>query len=111
MITKFKDLRKSDKCYWLLKNDEFFNARLYKIGMPIDYIKDYQFRDKTKSYYIGCVRDYDYHIIWNFSSTPYSEGVVNQYEFMNYEYMGEVELIQDDIDKYEMFTNIKKYNI
>ena len=123
MITNFKIFEDiaNKKGYYLVKDDKFFNVRLYKIGMPIEVIKDFnkkfEFKNRENidvdclSYYIGCNVDYNNNVVWNYSSTPYLSGRTSQYEFIGYEYMGEVEINEDDILEYEMLINTKKYNL
>lgn len=100
MITKFKifeNLVKA-KC-WLVKKDNYFNARLYMIGVPIDYMKHFDIPHIYKEVYVG--NDVNGNFSYGYQKFPEEQ----------YQYMGKVDLDNEGIENYEAALTAKKYNI
>jgi len=113
MITNFKIFENdSDKKYWKIKisrveNDsEFIDLQLYKIGMPDKNIKEYEFLHyHNEDAFIGYAA--------NNPKYKYSYTAANDdfFDRNGFEYMGNVEITEEDVAEYEMRKNAKKYNI
>jgi len=117
MITEFKIFESNNKKFWTVKTDGYFLYSLYKIGMPFHRIKTYSYLSKnlySKNLYI----EYDGEL-WTWMKYDYTAGNT-LYAENEHEYMGDVEVTEEDIKKYEddkeiydlqNGTTVKKYNI
>jgi len=117
MIIDFKLFENNnDKKFWRVRVNGYFTTSLYKIGMPIYRIKTYIYimKGNARYIYVGCENDE-----WNYKIYHNTLGK-NRYEEIGYEYMGDVEITEDDIKKYEYDKEIynlqrgntvKKYNL
>jgi hypothetical protein len=101
---KFKNGNYKSKIFWCVANDEYFEIRLFKIGLTIDEIKRKVFiiqRDQkiyNKFFYFGYTKTEPH---WLYA-TEFSKG-----SFDDYNFVGNVEINEDDILKYKL----NKYNI
>lgn len=108
MIIKFKIFESSDKTeskYWIVKNDIFYHARLYKLGIPFNVVENFNLSGIYKVVYVGLHYDIYDKNVWSYSfgdSTFKSE---------NKKFMGKVELTKDDILAYDSVKNGIKYNL
>lgn len=112
MITLFEKFN-NDKKYWIIKNDEYADVRLFKIGMSLDIISKVKVitNKKVEKFFIG-YNPYNgpqEKNKWSYASYQYSD---NHPLYENdYEYMGYVEINKNDIDEYESKITSKKYNL
>ena len=125
MITKFKIFEQSENKYWKILIDDYFFAKLDKIGMPesvqndiyehyCDLVSDSKFVMVGKE---SCGENHwDWH--WDFNQNDkdnfyvdsYYDGILRKNK-EKFEYQGELELTQDEIDKWTFKNNVKNYNL
>jgi len=108
MIIKFKIFESSDKTeykYWIVKNDIFYHARLYKLGIPFNVLENFNISGIYKVVYVGLHYDINDKNVWSYS---FGDKVFRN---ENYEFMGKVELTKDDILAYDSIKNGMKYNL
>jgi len=111
MIINFKIFESdNNKKFWILPNDKLFNVRLYKIGMSIDEIKTFMtdWIKNKKNIYIGFDGK-----TWSYTGCEDIPKISNSnvYNKENYEYMGNIDVTNKDIENYEIIINSKKYNL
>jgi len=112
MITNFKIFESnSDKKYWRIKisknedDSEFIDVQLYKIGMSEKEIKEFAYlHNHFKDVFVG----YNSYSTYYYSYTGANDDFFDR---NGYEYMGRVEITDEDIADYEMRKNTKKYNL
>ena len=106
MITEFKIFESNNgKKFWTVKIDRFFSVRLYKIGMTFNRMKTYLYIKDGGSKYIYVGYDGE---LWTWIKYEYTRGNC-LYEKNEYEYMGDVDVSEDDINKYN--EDIELYHI
>ena len=101
------------KVFWVVDNtDEYFETRLFKIGLSLEDIKKFRYyifknNDENKRhYYLGYnpVRNK-----WSYENYNYTSGS-NFYDAEDYEFMGHVDLTEEDKWNYENSPERKKVN-
>lgn len=117
MIIKFKIFEtKQTQKFWKILTDEYFFIRLDKLGMPekvqndiYEHYCDYN-ENLIKFVMIGKENygydTYDWH--WDFNQDKKENDF---YVGCEYEYQGELELTQDEINDWILKNNAKKYNL
>jgi len=106
MITDFKIFESNnDKKFWTVKTDRFFPVRLYKIGMTFTRMSTYLYimDSGAKDIYVGFDGE-----LYTWIKYDYSRGN-SLYEKNEYEYMGEVDVSDKDVNKYN--EDLKMYNL
>ena len=113
MIIKFKIFENSvnDKKFWIVKNDENLKVRLFKIGMSDETIENIKYNmmneyAKDRYFYVGFEDKHD----WTYCKYNYTS-VSNPFIVDGFEFMGHVNITDDDIYNYKIRKEINKYNL
>jgi len=110
MITNFKifENNKINGQFWKIKNDEFIEVKLYKIGL--DFITLDRFAEVFRTAYY----ENKYYFIGKYLSDRYTyDARQNEifYRKKYFKYLGEPQIDENDIKDYEMKRNTIKYNL
>lgn len=118
MIKIFEDykdyLSKNEgRKYWIIKNDQYANVRLFKIGMPLNVINKLKVTGNKNidKFFVGYNQYNGTQEInkWSYANYQYSDNHPLYDE--QYDYMGYVNINNNDIDEYESRITSKKYNL
>jgi hypothetical protein len=111
MITNFKIFEhKEYNVYWKVRTDQpYFDVSCWKIGVPEGRFGFAKNKEYLKELKVG-----KYVYIQNFyngTECRWEWDKLKKHVNNNLEYKGEVKVTKNDIEKWKLYNNIKKYNI
>ena len=127
MITKFQifEAVKTQKKYWVIPLDDYFFIRLVvRLGLSIDQAEDiydfyldlhdnFQMRDTERAYFFVAFDENGELHEWKTYEAISDEENIYSYEFEEDGFVKQpdIEITQDDIDKWELLMDKEKYNM